>query len=151
MRKADAPLPFVEFFIDRFMGIFQSQSIMEIIFSFERKDTLELLIRNKVLDVNTTLDSSLKPLHAAVARYSFSKKQTNMIQFLIKNGADVNARDGIDLSPLHYAVSSNRDTVIAKLLIQNGADVNAENKFGPTPLQLAKISKNKNMVKLLSS
>ena len=43
---------------------------------------------------------------------------------LLQNGADVNAVDGEEWTPLHFAASEGHVDVV-KVLIQNGADVNA--------------------------
>lgn len=51
-------------------------------------------------------------------------------QELIKNGADVNAKDSYGRTPLFFV----KDLAVAKLLIKNGANVNAENNTGRTPL-----------------
>jgi ankyrin repeat protein len=46
---------------------------------------------------------------------------------LIENGTDVNARNYVKLTPLHYAAAyGNSD--LADLLIKNGADVNATDR-----------------------
>ena len=52
-------------------------------------------------------------------------------------GADVNAKDKRDVTPLNGA-AANGDKEIAELLIAKGADVNAKNDNRRTPLDLAK-------------
>ena len=52
-------------------------------------------------------------------------------------GADVNAKDKWDVTPLNGA-AANGDKEIAELLIAKGADVNAKNDNRRTPLDLAK-------------
>lgn len=59
-----------------------------------------------------------------------------IIKLLIENGADVNNKNLVDSSPLHYAVEL-KNTEIIKLLIDKGADVNAKNCIGDTPLHRA--------------
>jgi len=51
-------------------------------------------------------------------------------------GADINAKNNDDLTPLHFAVLSGHKDV-AELLILHGADVKARDKHGDTPLYFA--------------
>ena len=57
--------------------------------------------------------------------------QVEMVEFLIQNGADVNAKSEDGTTALHAAAFLGQYKV-AKLLIQNGADVNARNNDGET-------------------
>ena len=56
-------------------------------------------------------------------------------EYLIAHGADVDARDELQHTPLHLASMLNNFEVV-KVLIDNGADVNAKNAEGQTPLHL---------------
>ncbi|MEU9805004.1 ankyrin repeat domain-containing protein [Mycobacterium sp. NPDC050853] len=55
---------------------------------------------------------------------------------LIANGADVNARDNEDWTPLHAAAREDSPEVV-KLLLDSGADINAINGRGQTPIRIA--------------
>ena len=57
-------------------------------------------------------------------------------EVLIAAGADVNAKNNRDMTPLHEAALSGRKEV-AELLIAKSADVNAKRNDGKTPLALA--------------
>lgn len=88
----------------------------------------------------------------------------DIVALLIEHGADVNAKDELELTPLHYAAEggiqssqniitcllllmqstfwswSIRNSVsksVLELLIKNGANVNAKNVLKYTPLHLA--------------
>jgi len=54
----------------------------------------------------------------------------------IEAGADVNLRDDLDHTALHYAARQGQSEA-AELLITNGADVQAINEYGYAPLHLA--------------
>jgi len=63
----------------------------------ERKRAERLIARNpKLLRMKDRYERT--PLHVAVGQ-----KQLDMIQFLVKQGADVNARDNQNRTPMYYA------------------------------------------------
>ena len=67
---------------------------------------------------------------------------------LIENGAEVNAKNKINLTPLHAAaLSGDRGTVA--LLVDKGADVKARSKDGLTPLQMAEQKNHTDVIELL--
>ena len=55
---------------------------------------------------------------------------------LIKHGADVNAKDNIGWTALHWVASKGNLEIVAAL-VKAGAEVNVTNKYGLTALQLA--------------
>jgi len=63
-----------------------------------------------------------------------------VVEHNIANGADVNAKDESESTPLHSAALFGHKE-IAELLIAKGANVNAKNDGGETPLDWA-IEKN---------
>lgn len=67
---------------------------------------------------------------------SLSLGLAEMVPVLIQGGADVNARNGQDLTLLHQAIL-NKDSDTAVFLLQQGADMNALTGDQETPLQLA--------------
>ncbi len=100
-------------------------------------EIIRLLISKKA-DVNALSKglAPLRPLHASA--YSGHYKAS---QFLLANGANVDALDGYGRTPLH-GVAYGKNIKIAKLLIEKGANVNAKvpsgELKGKTPLDLAK-------------
>ena len=64
-------------------------------------------------------------------------------------GADMNARDEWEKTPLHWAASDNKNPDVAKALLAAGADVNARDRWKTTPLHLAARNRNPAMLKAL--
>ncbi|MAP86232.1 hypothetical protein CMK16_02470 [Candidatus Poribacteria bacterium] len=83
----------------------------------------------KGIDINAK-DSSLgiTPLASAILQ-----DQTQMVEFLIQQSADVNAKNRDGGTALHTAAFLGQYEV-AELLVQKGADVNAKNEDGDTPI-----------------
>jgi ankyrin repeat protein len=74
-----------------------------------------------------------KKLHAG------SRNNIGEMERLLKEGADVNSKDGNDSTLLMYAAASG-DNKICAFLIKNGANVNAKSKDGTTARTLAILS-----------
>ena len=83
--------------------------------------------------------------------------ETEIVDLLLKKGADINARDRVDGSPLSqgysalmYAASKNHlDTVQILLAGSRKPNVHLQNKFGKTALWFAVENENLEMVKVL--
>jgi len=96
------------------------------------------LIRNRPRDLGTTNICGRTALHIAVFRSDFEA-----IRMLIERNADINGRDEMGCTPLHYAMhdddqeSRENFTRCVGHLLKHGADVEAQNKRGSTPLHLA--------------
>ena len=73
----------------------------------------------------------VKSLHQAVADGDVER-----VKLLISKGADVNAKDEEEQTPLHHATRA-ANTEVVQLLVEAGADVNAKDNRGRTPLRLA--------------
>ncbi|MFQ5961722.1 MAG: PrsW family glutamic-type intramembrane protease [Candidatus Methylomirabilales bacterium] len=74
----------------------------------------------------------MTPLHTAA-----SHGRSDLVQLLIRQGADVNATDGLGQTPLHKAVEE-AYTGTVQILLQHGADVNVVDRCeSDTPLNLA--------------
>ena len=84
-----------------------------------------------VLTAKAGTKAAAQPLHQAVADGDIKK-----VRSLISKGADVNARNEKDWTPLHFAALYGlRD--VAEVFLTKGADINATNVTGKTPLHLA--------------
>ncbi len=89
------------------------------------------------------------PLHSAA-----SSGQPDIVEFLLANRAEVNAKDGAGMTPLHSAAHAtptvSRDLKrVAELLLANNAEVDPKDKLGFTPLLLAAWSGDKELLELL--
>ena len=60
-----------------------------------------------------------------------------IVEVLVNHGANVDARDIWDASPLHHAAAGNMDSRVVRLLLEGGASVDAPIKDGWTPLHMA--------------
>ena len=56
-----------------------------------------------------------------------------MVDILVAEGADVNAKNNYEYTPLHIAVSKHWGDAI-ELLIDNGGRINAKNNSGEKPI-----------------
>ena len=70
------------------------------------------------------------------------------VRRLLERGANVNARDNSQETPLHHAASRG-NTEVAALLIEKGADVNARDMNHKTPLHWAASQGNTEVAALL--
>ena len=89
---------------------------------------------------------------------AWSKVSIDIIEFLVSMGADVNAKNNEDITPLHITAFDNPDVNIVKYLVSQGANVNATQKvdrnddYGDTPLHdAAKNNTNPEVVRYLVS
>ena len=74
------------------------------------------------------MGNGLTPLHVAA-----SDGSEDVVELLLVNHAEVNAKDNIGATPLHLAVAKGHKDV-AELLLANKAEVNAKDNIGMTPL-----------------
>ena len=100
---------------------------------------------DKGVDVDEGDDSwpGMTPLH-----YASDEGHTKVVELLIANGADVNAKNDNGWTPLHLAAYWGGKEIV-ELLIAAGADVNAKNDNGNTPLDWAILRKHTETADLL--
>ncbi|GBN06654.1 Ankyrin-1 [Araneus ventricosus] len=83
------------------------------------------------MDVNIKSDLHYVPLH-----YAAKGGRADVVQFLVTNGAEINAKTLNGTTPLHLAAEKGHYAVVEKLL-WHGADINAVDSDGWTALSFA--------------
>jgi len=91
-------------------------------------EAAELLLENGAM-VDPRADGALTPLLRAVPYAS-----ETMMQLLIDHGADVNARDSLEYTPLMAAFYNPHAASIMKMLLDQGVEVDPRNNLRTTPL-----------------
>ena len=94
--------------------------------------------------VNARTDDGLTPLHIAASL----NRDPEVIEVLLDNGGDIEAKGHASLMPLHAAVF-NKNPAVIEVLLDNGADIEARAMNGTTPLQAALFSENPAVVDIL--
>ena len=79
---------------------------------------------------------------------ALQQNNTEEAEKLINAGANVNSKDELGVSPLHWAALNNNSKLV-RFLLKNGANVNSAAVDGDTPLQTAVILGHTDIVKLL--
>ncbi|KAK2726312.1 hypothetical protein QYM36_000679 [Artemia franciscana] len=97
-----------------------------------------MLLLNKGADVNVkNIKDEITPLHLGA-----QKGDVAIIEPLLKFGANINSKDSIGRTALHFACSpTNRSSTylaVVPFLLENGSDINITTKSNKTPLDEAR-------------
>ncbi|OYY20685.1 MAG: hypothetical protein B7Y67_04795 [Polynucleobacter sp. 35-46-11] len=92
--------------------------------------TVKLLVLDKKATVNKT---GWAPIH-----YAATNGHLQIVQFLMANGAMINALSPSETTPLMMAIGSGNDDLI-KYLLDNGADLRMRNHEGYTAIDVAQM------------
>lgn len=84
--------------------------------------------------MNSVTKERRTPLHLACRR-----ENTQIVNILLENGAEVNATDGLGDTPLHIACENSNLTIMQKLL-DNKANMHVHNKQGFKPYELGAVA-----------
>jgi ankyrin repeat protein len=100
---------------------------------FRHPETAQMLL-DRGADPSLPSSNALHvaPLHSAVAA-----NRLDLVELLLSNGADVQARDTSGITPLHTAAATGNREIRDRLLTA-GADVEARTNDGKTPPDLAR-------------
>ncbi len=107
----------------------------------EEKELIDIISTLDNINMKGLADGRTLLIHSAF--YNCFK----IAEYLLKNGADINAKDKTGFTPLHAAVSS-QNTEMVEFLISNGASVIEKDVYGNTPLHRVS-PQNKETIKLL--
>jgi hypothetical protein len=89
-----------------------------------------------LLDYNADINAKTKQEDTTLHRAAvYSNRE--MVDFLLDNGANIEAEDMYGYTPLFSAVFRSYDTEVLKALLKKQANVNKKDVFGMTPLHVA--------------
>jgi myosin-5 len=86
--------------------------------------------------VNMKNKAGYTPLHLAVQNDDEGFDAVKTAVWLIENGAEVNAKDNVGDTALHFAVMLHRDDLV-ETLMKKGADSSIQNAKGLTPIDIS--------------
>ncbi|MDR1923702.1 MAG: ankyrin repeat domain-containing protein [Planctomycetaceae bacterium] len=145
------------------MAVLRKEYVTNTDYTFEKLiKIVQLLINNKA-DINAKDNTNNTPLHHAAFIHKMivfkdknnqrngmrevrqknekeCKEYLELIKLLVKNDADINAKNNDGLTPLVLMISfyhvAKLDLKILKYMIEQGADSNAKDSNGMTPFQI---------------
>ena len=93
--------------------------------SYGNLDKVKEMITSNPSIVNSQDGLGFSALHNLMC-----EEQFELLEYLIKKGADVNLKNNEGLSPIHLACYSEN----IRILLESGADIQSQDKQGDTPL-----------------
>ncbi|RSL65837.1 hypothetical protein CEP54_004070 [Fusarium duplospermum] len=109
------------------------------------------LLLDKGVNTKVTDEDGCTALHLMAESSADDETKEQAVELLVKAGADVNARDKRQCTPLDYSVwqSSPSNEKMTEILLKHGADVHALDDEGSTSLMHASIQGSVGVMKML--
>ena len=99
-------------------------------------DVIKILLQTGHYKVDVRDIDNKTPLH-----YASINCREDVFEFLVEFGADIEARDGVGATPLHFAVRWGSEAIVKYILRRKGSDavhiLDAGDRLGRTPLHYA--------------
>ena len=112
-------------------------------------ETVKSLVRHNPRLIKATGKDEEGRIGSTALHIATAEARKEVVKLLVERGANVNAVDTFDHTPLHEAVLKGNVTIIAALLAVKAVNVDAKCKHGMTPLLLAARAGKAEIVKLL--
>ncbi|KAJ7201096.1 ankyrin repeat-containing domain protein [Mycena pura] len=102
-------------------------------------DTGDVDLARRVLDKNVDIEARTlllyqTALHIACDSNSLRGPHLDMVRFLLKRGACIEARDDLARTPLNLASSSRGCITVVQILLEHGANIDSQDSGGNTAL-----------------
>ena len=130
--------------VDKNIQNSEGSSLLHVACSIGNLSMVNYLINNIKVDINSKDKNQKTPLHIAT-----EKDHISIVYVLVKNGADLDARDKFGRTPLHSACFAGIEDIALYLLKETKSDKNARDNYGDTPLHLASYTGHLNIAKYL--
>ena len=110
---------------------------------YDNPPILQWLLSNNHVTINqreTVSSKNATALHMGVKSFHLALTKDRVpeaIEFLVNHGANIEAVDSDNKTPLHYAAKKDENLVIANYLLDRGARVNTTYSKHQTPLIIA--------------
>ncbi len=136
--------PFEDFKIQYRLGNGEDPlSLLSEYMNRDKPGNITTILKLTKISPDTLNEEGLSALH-----YSAKKGHTDLANFLLDNGANINHRDKDNNTALHWATYSDR-THMLELLLEKGAEPNCSGENGDTPLHWAAIKGKKEAARTL--
>ncbi len=104
----------------------------------------------KLIEAGADVNNAKNEHNATPLFMASHQKYTEIVNYLLKKGADPNIKIKLGATPLFVAVQDNPDIEIVESLLNSGADPDIQDKEGSTPLIIAaSVNGNPEVAKLL--